>query len=377
MNESETDGTVLLPPTIVREMPASTVERVHCLIVTKPGEQGRFLQIGNGLLTVGRTPPCTLVLPEEVVSRTHCQFQVMGDKAYVTDRGSSNGTFHNGQRLAKDHPVALVENAVVRVGSYAIKYEYRNSRDIELAIGINDDLEKASMYVQALLPPPIQIGDIRTDWFFQPSARVGGDAFGYQHLDHEHFVLYLMDVSGHGAAAALHTVSVMNLLRHRALPDTDFRQPAEVLGKLNAMFQMDDHGGLYFTMWYGVFARSERRLTYSSGGHHPAFLVPVERTSSAPLGTKGLMIGAKPDYRFQSGSVIVPQNAQIYLFSDGVFEITGHDGSQGRLADFLPLLLRSSAKTVGESRRLYDLVRAFARPGGLDDDFSMLVVTFS
>jgi sigma-B regulation protein RsbU (phosphoserine phosphatase) len=130
-------------------------------------------------------------------------------------------------------------------------------------------------------------------------------------------------------------------------------------------------------MWYGIYARSDRRLTFSSGGHHPAFLVPAERHSSIPLGTKGLMIGAMSEYRFQSGSVAVPENSQVYLFSDGVFEITGHDGSQGRMADFLPLLLRSTAKTVGESRRLFDLVRAFARPGGLDDDFSMLVVTFS
>ena len=51
----------------------------------------------------------------------------------------------------------------------------------------------------------------------------------------------------------MHSVSVLNVLRQRALPVVDFTNPAEVLASLNSRFPTDEHNGLYFTMWYGVY----------------------------------------------------------------------------------------------------------------------------
>jgi hypothetical protein len=44
------------------------------------------------------------------------------------------------------------------------------------------DLDRASQYVRALLPAPLVTGPVRTDWLLQPSAHLGGDAFGYEWL---------------------------------------------------------------------------------------------------------------------------------------------------------------------------------------------------
>ena len=46
----------------------------------------------------------------------------------------------------------------------------------------------------------------------------------------------------------MHSVTVLNVLRQRALPNVDFRNPSEVLANLNDMFQMDSHNGLLFTI---------------------------------------------------------------------------------------------------------------------------------
>ena len=93
----------------------------------------------------------------------------------------------------------------------------------------------------------------------------------------------------------MHSVTVLNVLRQRALPSVDFENPAEVLSSLNARFQMDGHSGMYFTMWYGVYHTGDRSLVYGSAGHHPAYLVPADRTAAHPLGTPALMIGVIPD----------------------------------------------------------------------------------
>ena len=65
--------------------------------------------------------------------------------------------------------------------------------------------------------------------------------------------LYLIDVSGHGVSAAMHSVSVANILRPKAL-SVDLRDPAAVLESLNEAFPMDAHDDMYFTIWYGVYS---------------------------------------------------------------------------------------------------------------------------
>jgi serine phosphatase RsbU (regulator of sigma subunit) len=67
------------------------------------------------------------------------------------------------------------------------------------------------------------------------------------------------------------------------------------------------------------------------------------------------------------------------LFSDGVFEIVTREQRQWRLEDFVPLIRATpgEGESMLESQRLFRAVKAAARPGPLDDDFSLLVVTFA
>ena len=324
-------------------------------------------------LTVGRDESRHIVIPDARVSRLHLQVFAANGAVVAEDLGSSNGTFYEGRRIAG--PVVLPEGHFLQVGSRLLKHERRSRREVEREDELRRDLDKAGSYVRALLPAPIAHGPIRTDWFYRPSTQLGGDAFAYDLLDDDHVYACLIDVSGHGAGAAMHTVAVMNVLRRRALPDTDFRDPAAVLAGLNAMFQMDDHDGLYFTLWYGVYCVSQRRLSYGSAGHHPAYLYPPGG-ASVPLRTPGMMVGAMPGARFKAGSTDVPPGSALYLFSDGVFETTTPDGRQCGLDDFLPLLGRGP-EGPGESEAIYRAVRQGARPGPLDDDFSLLVVRFA
>jgi sigma-B regulation protein RsbU (phosphoserine phosphatase) len=108
------------------------------------------------------------------------------------------------------------------------------------------ELTQAARYVRSLLPEKRSTGSIRADWRFIPSTDLGGDSFGYDWIDDDHFAFYLLDVSGHGVGAALLSVSALNALRSQSLPQTDFHQPGQVLAALNRAFQMDQQDGLYF-----------------------------------------------------------------------------------------------------------------------------------
>ena len=367
--------------TIIRTRPRTVrVERqgwVHLLVVVEGLEPGRRFEIAEQPLLVGRKPPCDVIVAEAEVSGRHCELRLLpgADFLTVTDLNSTNGSFIDGVRLSGSGE--LRHGGLLQVGRQVMRHDFMPRHELHASTELDRDLDKAGRYVQSLLPAPLRQGPVLTDWVLKPSARLGGDAFGWQALDARRFAAYVIDVSGHGTGAAMHTVSVLNVLRQKALPDTDFARPEQVLSRLNEMFQMESHGGLYFTIWYGVYDRDTRNLDFGCAGHHAGYLVDKASGTMQALHTRNLMIGAMPGASFKVDRVTVPRDSRLYLFSDGVFEIVTHDGTQWGLSDFLPLILLPDREGVGEAERLHRHVRRVARPGPFDDDFTILVTTFA
>jgi serine phosphatase RsbU (regulator of sigma subunit) len=357
----------------MREALASASDAVLGLVIVEGDDPGRWIPLGTEPVTAGRDAQLDIVLSGSAVSRLHLLVTAIDGAVVVEDLGSTNGTFIDGQRLGTRG--LLPVGSVLRVGDHIFRCERRGRREMERAMQERRDLERAATYVRSLLAQPLSDGPMRTEWMFLPSARLGGDAFGYQQLDARTFMIYLLDVSGHGVGAAMHSVSVLNVLRQRAVPQTDFKDPVQVVTNLNSMFQMDCHDEQYFTMWYGVYDALDRTVTYASAGHHPAYLVAPDRATALPLKTSGLMVGAMPDSRARAAKARIPAGSRLYLFSDGVFEVMTREG-QWRLDDFVALLREPIVSGTSECQRLYRSVKAALDPGQFEDDVSLLVVTF-
>lgn len=237
------------------------------------------------------------------------------------------------------------------------------------------ELALAADYVISLLPRPVTDGPVQTRWRYVPSTQLGGDCFGYHWIDDEHFAMYLLDVCGHGVGSALLSVSAFNVLRSQTLPSADFRKPEQVLTALNGAFQMDDHNGLYFTIWYGVYQRSTRMLRFASGGHPPALLMTADG-ETRPLSTGNFFIGGLPDSTYESGALSVPAPARLYIFSDGVYEVDRPDGSMWTVEDLGAYLCPHAPEEDGELDALYRHLQDMSGRTTLEDDFSMLKVNF-
>jgi serine phosphatase RsbU (regulator of sigma subunit) len=346
----------------------------HYLVVISGAGLGRRIRLDSQPVVIGRDAQSGLVLASPDVSRRHCQVELANGEVVATDLRSTNGTYVDGKLI--DCPTALPDGSILEIGQQVVKHERRSTREVQEAQELDRDLEAARNYGLSLLPPPISSGPVQTEWFILPSAKVGGDAFGFGELEAGGFMTFLFDVSGHGVGAALLSVSILNVLRQRALPGTDFRRPSQVLASLNAMFRMEDHNDMFFTMWYGVYDRAQRKLVYASAGHHPAFLVSSGRTSITPLKADGPIAGVFADRKFDEASTEVPKGVSLHLFSDGVFEIEDKTGKQLGLQEFLPTLKQAAVEGRSEPQRIYQSVRATARPGPLDDDFSYVVVKY-
>ncbi len=245
------------------------------------------------------------------------------------------------------------------------------------------ELAEAAAYVKALLPKPLS-GSVNIESCFVPCSQLGGDCFDYFWLDQEYLAIYLLDVSGHGLGAALPSILVLNQLRSRSLPEVDFHDPVAVLRGLNHQFQMSSQNEKYFTIWYGVYHSPTRQLTYASAGHPPAIVVqhPPESASEsasenvvAQLRTPCLPIGMMPEARFTSDRFTVPDASVMYVFSDGIYELSQPgDGIWG--LDAFVNLLATFDPTVSLDEILAQ-IQAESGVQTFNDDLSLLRVSFN
>jgi pSer/pThr/pTyr-binding forkhead associated (FHA) protein len=68
---------------------------------------GQLLPVGEGALILGRSSSCDLRLPHASISRRHARLTRRGERLFLEDLGSQNGTFLDDERLAGPHELLV------------------------------------------------------------------------------------------------------------------------------------------------------------------------------------------------------------------------------------------------------------------------------
>jgi diguanylate cyclase (GGDEF)-like protein len=82
-------------------------------------EMGRSIELGHEAVEIGRSGKCTLVVKDNGVSRCHARIKRIFGLYFVSDLGSVNGTFVNGQRVSM---AQLSDGDQIRVGDSVLKF---------------------------------------------------------------------------------------------------------------------------------------------------------------------------------------------------------------------------------------------------------------
>ena len=78
------------------------------------------------------------------------------------------------------------------------------------------ELDAAAEIQRSLLPSQSPLsGRVKVAWEVRPCEELHGDTLNVFRLDHNHLGLYILDVSGHGAAAAMLSVALHRILTPR------------------------------------------------------------------------------------------------------------------------------------------------------------------
>lgn len=258
---------------------------------------------------------------------------------------------------------------------------------LEMQRRLEAELKDAEAYVRSFLPPK-EVGltaTERPDYQFIASSSLGGDLLGFNALDDDHFSVYVLDVTGHGVGSSLLSVTVAQAIRNAKIW-TDPYDPAKLLAALNDSFPMEKNQNKFITIWYGVYHRPTRRLTYASAGHHPALLVAcpdhggVNEAGDAwcELGEPALMLGAVPETSYTNLTHKLSPMQRLYVFSDGLFEVRNEEGRMLGMSGLRQAIL-DPFEQRGFTRvaEVIDRVRSYQGRADFDDDVSLLEVEFA
>jgi diguanylate cyclase (GGDEF)-like protein len=92
----------------------------HVLVQVKGGSLGQVLPLTGGELVFGRVRGADVFVPDPGVSRRHARIYAEGDRYWVEDLASANGTFVGGERITKKR---LEDGDIVQIAA-GVAYRY-------------------------------------------------------------------------------------------------------------------------------------------------------------------------------------------------------------------------------------------------------------
>lgn len=267
---------------------------------------------------------------------------------------------HNAfEQLAAEAAVAI-ENARL----------FREAEEKKLT---DNELKVAARLQRELLPPAeFARGGFELAAMTEPCRAIGGDFYEYTELKSGALGFALGDVSGKGPPAALLAAMIQGILNSHA---EDESGPAVALTRINHTLLRRSIDSRFATIAFAI-VRSDGRLSVSSAGHNPTYVVRGDgRIESLDKG--GLMVGIFPEAAYDEESLQLDPGDLVVLYSDGVTEADNAVGDQFQEDRLKACLAGAADCPAAEVRdRLVAAVHAFAGGHPQADDITALVFRY-
>ena len=250
---------------------------------------------------------------------------------------------------------------------------------------MRNDMESAARIQKSLLPrvSPVVAG-MRFAWEIFPCGELAGDTLNIFHLDRDRIGFFVLDVSGHGASAAMMSMAIHRLLvpspgppsvLFRREPGGDGYQiavPEQVCHDLNVHFQMGPDLPQYFTLIYGILDGRTGGVRFVTAGHCAPVYAPPGGKPREVTGTN-FPIGFFPDACYTPQEFTLEPGSRLYIYSDGLTEAANGDGEQFGRERLLAAIHECRDESLRSSlTSLLGSMRGWSRNAHLADDVSLL-----
>jgi serine phosphatase RsbU (regulator of sigma subunit) len=188
---------------------------------------------------------------------------------------------------------------------------------------------RARQIHESMFPKPYDDGHVLFEYDYTPMREIGGD-FVHLHVSPGGLLhLTLLDVTGHGLAAAL-TVNQLYGELERIRAELPNAEPKEVVRLLNRYFHLTlSRHNIYATAACVEIDPYLARARWSSAGHPPGYLRGVNGIIT-DLSATAVLLGAHDPDEFDAGQEatdLTPGDTLLF-YTDGVFESRDRLGRQ-------------------------------------------------
>lgn len=254
----------------------------------------------------------------------------------VVEMRKKDGTqwFAQAALAANLNPDGLVTGIVVSLLDVTTERQAQEAlrvRNAEMAA----DLRMARDLQIAFLPseyPDVAVagkGRLNFAHLYRPSGLVGGDFFSVLPLDGKRAIVFIADVMGHGARAALVVATLRGLLESVVKTTQD---PGQFLTRLNAAYSriFASAGELMFaTACCARFDLEAGEIRVANAGHPPAMVVDADGVREGCLAEEatGPAVGLLEGAAYGSCTWPWKPGQRLVFYTDGLTE--AHVGSMG------------------------------------------------
>jgi len=178
------------------------------------------------------------------------------------------------------------------------------------------DLAAARLTQQSLIPqkPPFLPGwEVAS--VYRPVIQVGGDLYGWLRMNDGRILFWMVDATGHGAAAALLTTLAKLLFHHGAAEQTS---PAKIMETVNEEFRVI-FGGRSFMTAMGVALEPGSGKASVVGAGHPPLIVLRGEAAAELIKSAAPPLGLPEPPRFEERKIELQAGDGFFLHTDGLY----------------------------------------------------------
>jgi sigma-B regulation protein RsbU (phosphoserine phosphatase) len=210
---------------------------------------------------------------------------------------------------------------------------------------------------RTMLPSPVDTRLLGVSWLYEPCFHLGGDAFNYW-FDRGALNFYILDVVGHGPAAAMESFA----LQHQ-LDREDMTNPALVCARMNERYAWRSEPMRYFVMTCGSLNLNTGELIYSQAGGPPLLIHNRDAQKVEQAGNGGFPVGLVDNALFENQHVLLKPGQRLMMFSDGLAE------------DNISVLSKVVSRTGGlDMTDTMGAIKSWRLKTEVDDDLSAVLI---
>ena len=259
--------------------------------------------------------------------------------------------------------------------STQIGFAVRNARIHEEAVArrvVDEELSLARSIQESIVPRrSAGIHGLDVAAVNLPSRQVGGDYYDLIPMSDGGLGIAVGDVSGKGVPAAI-LMSMLHAALHVQMNGST--RVADLMSRLNQVLYQSTSIEQFATFFFGVYARDERTLRFTNGGHNFPVLLRRDGTT-VNLSEGGLILGILEDAGYREGMVEVEEGDLIVFYTDGVTEEALDDDEQfgeDRLMEVVNRCREMGAAEIVDA--VHSEVVRFAGRDRFADDFTLIVL---